>query len=94
MAQKALECCWRFPAPLEDGLHSECGKLQRLLAVPPLRLSRRRAMQHVEGSEQGPFPLSLRPAIRRWLLAKGQSYTDFCLKAQRATQRSSLDAIA
>ena len=32
------------PVPLEDGLHAECGKLQQLLAVPPLRLSRRRAV--------------------------------------------------
>ena len=35
VAQTALDCCWRFPRPLEGGPHMECGKLQRLLAVLP-----------------------------------------------------------
>ena len=57
VAQTALDFCWRFPGPLEGGPHVECGKLQRLLAVLPLRLSQRQAMQHVEGSERGLPPL-------------------------------------
>ena len=58
LAQKVLECCKGFPVQLEGGLHAGCGKLQRLLAVLPLRLSRHQAMQCVEGSVQGLNSLS------------------------------------
>ena len=36
-AQTALVCCQGSPALLEGTPHVECGRLQRLLAVPPLR---------------------------------------------------------
>ena len=58
----------------------ECGRLQQLLAVLPLRLSRRQAMQRVEGSEQGLISLSQQ---QDYLLYRGQSNANFLFKARQ-----------
>ena len=57
-AQTALDGCWVFPGLLEGSPHVECGRMQGLLAVLPLRLTRGQAMQRMEGSEQGLDSLS------------------------------------
>ena len=69
----------------------ECGRLQQLLAVPPLRLSRHQVMQLVEGSERG-----LNSPLQRqnYLLYRGQSNDNSCPNPDSATQRSSLYEIA
>ena len=90
-APTALDYCWRFPGLLEGGPHVEYGQLQQLLSVLPLRLSRCQAMQRMDGSERGLISLSQR---QDYLLYKSQSKSNFCLDAQRATERSSLDEIA
>ena len=78
------------PTPRVDGLHGECGKWRRLLAEQLLYPSGHLAGQRVEGSVQG-----LTSCFQRSkLLYRGQSMIPFCLTAQRATQRSSLDEIA
>ena len=68
----------------------ECGRLQQLLAVLLLRRLRRQAMQLMEGSEWGLISLSQR---QDYLLSRGQSNANFCLKPDRSTQRSRLDEI-
>ena len=75
------------------GGHSTRG-MQEVVAAsggsaPTSNLTSGRAVQ-VEGSEQG-----LTSHLQRSeLLYRGQSMSNFCLDAQRATQRSSLDEIA
>ena len=57
----------------------ECGRLQRILAVLPLRLARCQAMQRVEGSE-----LSLTAIMATELASlKGSVICQFLLRARQ-----------
>ena len=78
------------PTPRVEGPHVECGKWRRLLAEQLLYPGGHLVGQRVEGSVQG------LTSCLQWseLLYRGQSMSRFCLSAQRATQRSSLDEIA
>ena len=68
----------------------ECGKLQRLLSGRLLYPGGHLVGQCMEVSVQG-----LTSCLQHSeLLYRGQSMSRFCLSAQRATQRSSLDEIA
>ena len=78
------------PVPQVDGPHMECGKLRWLPAEQLLYPGEHLVGQRVEGSVHGLTSCSHRSE----LLYRGQSKLSFCLSAQRATQRSSLNEIA
>ena len=76
--------------PQEDGPHVECGRLRWLLAGRLLYPGGHLVGQRMEGSVQG------LTSCLQWskLLYRGRSMSRFCLSAQGASQRSSLDEIA